>query len=149
MDTEHRHEVSKYLSIEEIDVKSNNGEGKDIDDDGETRYCGGLMKKKTVLLIWGTIIVTLANFGYFTGGYYAFNYFQAQYFGKFHEVILLWNLFVILGYIAIHWMIPYDIQCRLDELVSQCNTLDPLNVVYSLRPIYNYIHSHRLILRKQ
>ena len=45
-----------------------------------TTYCWGLLKKKTLISIWGTIIVTLTNFGYFTGGYYAFNHFQAQHF---------------------------------------------------------------------
>ncbi|KAL5251130.1 hypothetical protein ACHWQZ_G016747 [Mnemiopsis leidyi] len=42
-------------------------------------YCWGFVKKRTLLVIWGTISVTLTNFGYFSGGHYAFNYFQRVY----------------------------------------------------------------------
>ena len=37
--------------------------------------------RKTALLIWGTITVTLTNFAYFTAGYFALNHFQAKYTG--------------------------------------------------------------------
>ena len=48
--------------------------------------CWGLVKRRTLLVIWGTITVTLTNFGYFTGGFYAFNYFQTQYFGLYVKI---------------------------------------------------------------
>ena len=67
-----------------MDQESQNADVKEGDDDEETTYCYGLVKKKTLILIWGTIIITLANFGYFTGGFYVLSYFRVQYFGKFH-----------------------------------------------------------------
>ena len=62
------------------DTKLNDENAKN---EGEKKYFCGLVKKKTIILIWGTITVTLANFGYFTGGYYAFDYFHAQHFCRF------------------------------------------------------------------
>lgn len=41
----------------------------------------GLIKKRTLLVIWGTITITAMNFGYFSGGYYAFTYIQTQHNG--------------------------------------------------------------------
>ena len=69
-----------------MDQEGQNAIVKQGEDEEETTYCYGLVKKKTLLLIWATIIITLANFGYFTGGYYAFSYFRIKYFGKFHDI---------------------------------------------------------------
>ncbi|XP_063687994.1 two pore potassium channel protein sup-9-like isoform X2 [Bolinopsis microptera] len=62
----------------ENDDTGNNDENTSIKD--ERTCCWGLVKRRTLLVIWGTITVTLTNFGYFTGGFYAFNYYQTEYF---------------------------------------------------------------------
>ena len=68
----------------EKDDTGNNDENTPIKD--ERTCCWGLVKRRTLLVIWGTITVTLTNFGYFTGGFYAFNYFQTQYFGLYVKI---------------------------------------------------------------
>ena len=71
------------MTIEEEPVDDAEGENSEaglLKKDPKT-YCWGFVKKRTLLVIWGTISVTLTNFGYFSGGHYAFNYFQREYFG--------------------------------------------------------------------
>lgn len=77
-DTEEEHSQESEVEIligkeEKIDGRANKE---------EKTYCRGLVKKRTLLVIWGTISITLTNFGYFSLGWYLFNYFQVDYFGE-------------------------------------------------------------------
>ena len=100
--------IEKVVAVVEKDDTGNNDENTPIKD--ERTCCWGLVKRRTLLVIWGTITVTLTNFGYFTGGFYALNYFQTQYFGSYLRILF-------------HFILPKMQSCLNVKISSMCRKM--------------------------